>query len=167
LRRTTACAVAAVLAVAGCGDDDEPTADTAARTEPAATTETEPPRATVTAPGPAPTETIPPESPEDQPGGAGDEVPARSIAMFTGRRGEIRPRVVRVPPFIAIRVELRSADGRTYALRFRDRTLRVGGELASRSTVFPGMRAGQTLVGRPAGPTHNGVAVEASAEPGP
>jgi hypothetical protein len=87
--------------------------------------------------------------------------------MFTGRGGEIRPSVIRVPPFIAIRIELRSADGRTYALRFRDRTLRVGGELASRSTVFPGLRRGRALVGRPVAPPRGGVVVEASAEPGP
>ena len=38
-----------------------------------------------------------------------------SQALFTGRGGRLTPRVVRVPPFIAIRVELRSADGATYA----------------------------------------------------
>jgi hypothetical protein len=167
LSRTTACAVAAVLALAGCGGDDEPATDTAARTDTDARTETEAPQATVTAPGPAPTETIPPESPEDQPGGAGDEVPARSIAMFVGSRGRITPSKVRVPPFIAVRVELRSADGRSYALRFRNRTLRVGGAVATRSTVFAGLRAGEGLAGRPVPPTRNGVLVEASAEPGP
>jgi hypothetical protein len=167
LNRVTTCAVAAVLAVAGCGDDEEPTADTAARTETAATTETERPQATVTAPGPAPAETIPPESPEDQPGGAGDEVPARSIAMFTGSGGKIRPPRVRVPPFIAVRVELRSADGRTYALRFRDRVVRAGGGVASQSTVFRGLRPGRVLVGRSIAPPGSDVVVEASAEPGP
>jgi hypothetical protein len=167
LSRATTFAVAAVLAVAGCGDDDEETADTAARTEKTAPTETERPQATVTAPGPPPAETTPLESPEDQPGGAGDEVPARSIAMFTGSDGRIRPARVRVPPFIAIRVELRSADRRTYALRFRDRTLRVGGALASQSAVFSGLRPGRALVGRSITPPGNTVVVEASAEPGP
>jgi hypothetical protein len=153
--------------MAGCGDDEEQATDTDARTETAAKTQTEPPQATVTAPGPAPTETVPPESPEDQPGGAGDEVPARSIAMFTGSGGKISPRVVRVPPFIAVRVELRSADGRTYALRFRKRVLRAGGELTSVSTFFPGLRPGRSLVGRSLARPGAVVRVEASAEPGP
>ena len=59
-------------------------------------------------------------SPEDQPGGAGDEEPARSLALLTGEGGRITPPTVRVPAFISIRVELRSGDGREYGLRFGD-----------------------------------------------
>jgi hypothetical protein len=164
LRRRTIWAVAGALAVAGCGDDDEPATDTGARTAPR--TQTDEPRATVTSPGPSPEETIPRESPEDQPGGAGDEVPARSQALLTGRAGRITPRLVRVPPFISIRVELRSADGQAYSLTFGDRSVRTGPQVASASTVLDGLRPGEAYTGRPGGPG-NTVRIEASAEPGP
>lgn len=109
--------------------------------------------------GPAP-------SPEDQPGGAGDEQPARSLALFSARRGRITPRVIRVPAFISIRIELRSADGRAYGLRFPGKTIRVGRRLESVSTTVAGLRPGRALVGRPTG-AGNRVRVEATAEPGP
>ena len=101
---------------------------------------------------------------EEQEGGAGDEIGASSQALVTGRGGRLSPRVVRVPPFIAVRVELRSADGQTYELRARGRTLRADSDVSSASTSFAGLRPGKRLVltgssGR--------VVVEASAEPGP
>ncbi|HEX2234172.1 MAG TPA: hypothetical protein VHG69_12510 [Thermoleophilaceae bacterium] len=164
MTRRAAWAAVAALAAAGCGEDEE--TDTAARPQTEARTQTEEPRATVTAPGPAPQETIPRESPEDQPGGAGDEVPARSLAMFTARGGRITPRLVRVPPFIAIRAELRSADGRSYAVTFGDRTIRVGPEVSSASTVLDGLRPGKAYTGRVDGAV-NRVLIRADAEPGP
>jgi hypothetical protein len=164
-----------VLVLAGCGDDDD---EGGSRTATQTQTEKSPPAPTVTETQPQqeetepelePTETVepPPEtSPEDAPGGAGDEEPARSLALFTGRGGRITPRVVRVPAFISIRVELRSADGREYALRFGGETVRVSSALGSVSTTFDGLRPGKAIVGIPArgGPK---VRVEATAEPGP
>lgn len=91
-------------------------------------------------------------------------MPARSQALFTGRAGAIRPRLVQVPPFIAIRVELRSADGRAYSLRFGDRSIAVGRDIQTASTVFDGLRPGRRLIG--VGATGR-IVVEASAEPGP
>jgi hypothetical protein len=165
-RRAIWIAVAA-LAVVGCGGDDESDTDTGARTQTTPTTETEEPRATVTSPGPAPEATIPEgESPEDQPGGAGDEVPARSLALLNARGGRISPRVVRVPPFIAIRVELHSNDGRQYSLTFGGRTISVGPRISSASTVLDGLRPGRAHTGTP-GASGNPVRIEASAEPGP
>ena len=166
--------VAAVsLAALGCGGDDEDT-QTGARTdttptetrseETVAETETETEPETETTPGE--TETEPAPAPEEEPGGAGDEEPARSLAMFTGRGGQIVPRTIRVPAFISIRVELRSADGRDYGLRIAGETLNVTGGLGSVSTTFDGLRPGQVLVGTPIGPG-NRVRVEATAEPGP
>jgi len=105
------------------------------------------------------------ENPEAQPGGAGDEEAARAPAMFTGRAGRITPRVVRVPPFLAIAIELRSADGRDYALRFDGFTARAdkrGQSAPERS----GLRPGERLVGKPVGGGPS-VVIEASAEPGP
>jgi hypothetical protein len=166
-------ASAAVLAVAlalgaapGCGDDEEEEPE---RTAAPPATETEG-TAEATAETEAATETAPEEetearSPEDQPGGAGDEVPARSQALFTARGGRIGPPLVRVPAFIAIRVELRSADGRAYSLRIGGRTLRVDGDVDSVSAEFDGLRPGRTLTGVASGGGR--VRVEASAEPGP
>jgi hypothetical protein len=182
----TALAAALVLALAGCGGDDEesaatteapppPTAEpapTATEETEAATGETEAeqpepePEPPETEPEPEPPETEPPVSPEDQPGGAGDEEPARSLALFTGEGGRITPRTVRVPAFISIRVELRSGDGREYGLAFGSDTIRVSGGLSSASTTIDGLRPTEAIVGTPTGPG-NRVRIEATAEPGP
>jgi len=159
--------LAAVLAVSGCGGDDEP-----ASTTPAATAETETNPAettpTETEQQPAPTETAPKTetSPEAMPGGAGDEEPARTLALFTGRGGRISPRLVRVPAFISVQVELRSGDGATYALRFGDTTITAGGQLNSVSTTIDGLRPGESVVGRANGGGTD-VRISATAEPGP
>jgi hypothetical protein len=172
-KRATVVAVAALLALSGCGGDDQDPPSTVSETAPAETeapetatveapTETEPPE-------PEPeteTETAPADSPEEDEGGAGDEEPARTLALFTARGGRITPRVVRVPAFIQVRVELRSADGETYGLRFGDTTITAGGELSSVSTRIDGLRQGEAVVGRPTG-AGNSVRVEATAEPGP
>ena len=161
--------LALVLAAAGCGGDDEPAATT-----PTATAETET-TATMTTPEETPTETAPAEtvpgtetgtSPEDTPGGAGDEEPARTLALFTARAGQIRPRLVRVPAFISVQIELRSADGAAYALRFGDTTIRAGGQINSSSTTIDGLRPGESIVGVPQG-AGNKVRISATAEPGP
>jgi hypothetical protein len=161
-----ACLVAAALAAAGCGGDDEP-----AKTVPAATAETETATTeTMTTPVETHTETTPAEtapstgtgtSPEAAPGGAGDEEPARTLALFTARGGQIRPRLVRVPPFISVQVELRSADGGDYALRFGSVTVKPGA-----GHTFDGLRPGESMMGRPVG-QGNPVTVSATAEPGP
>jgi hypothetical protein len=179
-----ACLLTLVLAVGACSDDDDESAEATATT-PAETTRTE-----ETAPETTPdeteteteveteqepepdtdTETAPSASPEDQPGGAGDEEPARTLAMFTGEDGRIVPRVVRVPAYISVRVELRSADGRPYGLAFATDTsrvrVRVSGALGSVSSTIDGLRPGQAIIGNPIG---NGtpVRIEATAEPGP
>jgi hypothetical protein len=159
--------LAGFSAVSGCGDDDdgstEPSRTTPADTPPAETTPTE------TEPEPVETETEEARtetSPEDVPGGAGDEEPARTLALFTARDGRIIPRVVRVPAFIAVKVELRSADGQTYALRFGDTTITAGGRLSSVATTIDGLRPGEAITGKPAS-QGNPVRIEATAEPGP
>ena len=160
--------LAAVLAGAGCGGDDD-----SATTTPAATGKTE--TSATTTPTDTQTETEPMEtapatqtetSPEDTPGGAGDEEPARTLALFTARNGQIRPRTVRVPAFISVQIELRSADGARYALRFGDVTIRAGGELNSTSTTIDGLRPGESITGVPQG-AGNEVRISATAEPGP
>jgi hypothetical protein len=164
--------IAGLVAIPGCGGDDEGASTAPAGTTQAetATTESAP---TETAQNPsetaeAPSETAPQPTttPEDMPGGAGDEEPARTLALFTARGGRITPRVVRVPPFIQVQVELRSADGQTYGLRFGDTTITAGGELNSVSTRIDGLRRGEAITGTPTG-AGNPVRIEATAEPGP
>ncbi len=166
LRRPAAPALvlALVLSLSGCGDDDEPSGDRP-RTEATDTGAATGKRTNTDRDGAEKTEAAP-ARPEDQPGGAGDEGGARSPAMFTGRGGRIGPRVVRVPPFLAIRVELRSADGREYGLRFGRRTVEAGGAIGSASTTLDGLRPGKSVTGTPVG-GGTPVRIEASAEPGP
>jgi len=181
-RRRAPVVLALLLALAGCGgDDEEPAATTEAAPSPTAEpapTETEAETETETEaeaeePEPEPSEPAeptepaePPASPEDQPGGAGDEEPARALALLTGENGRITPRRVRVPAYISIRVELRSKDGREYGLRFQGANLSVSGGLSSVSTTIDGLRPGEAVVGTPTGPG-NRVRIEATAEPGP
>jgi hypothetical protein len=161
-----------LLALAGCGSDDESEpnaqADTSSTAETTPTTDTES--------NPA-TETLPNDgdgngtgggttAPESQTGGAGDEVPAQTLALFTAENGTITPRTVRVPAYISIRVELRSGDGREYSLTFGDKTIKVPGQLNSASTTFDGLKPGAKLVGMPTGASGK-VVVSATAEPGP
>jgi hypothetical protein len=164
-KRGVALLVAGLVALSGCGGDDEepastkpavtaPTDTELAESVPAETMETTPPEAQ------------PPESPEEVEGGQGDEEPARTLALFTARGGRITPRAIRVPAFISIQVELRSADGETYGLRFGDTTITAGGELNSVATTIDGLRPGEAVFGRPTG-AGNRVRVEATAEPGP
>jgi hypothetical protein len=159
-----ACLAVLVFAATGCGGDEE-NGSPQARTAPSTASETERTQSAT-----APTETTEPSetatSPEQQPGGAGDEEPAHSQALFTGRGGRVKPAVVRVPAYIAIRIELRSADGGGYALRFGNRTLRVDRTVSSASASFSGLRPGKALSGEPVD-GGNRVRVEATAEPGP
>jgi hypothetical protein len=175
-----ALALVLVLAAAGCGGDDEEAETVATSPPPAETTEAE----TEEVPTEPETETeieteteteteietereIETEtSPEDEPGGAGDEEPARSLALFTAENGRVRPRVVRVPAFISIRVELQTNDGGSYGLKIDGRTLQVSGGLASVSSTLDGLRPGDAYVGTLTG-AKGRVRIEATAEPGP
>jgi hypothetical protein len=170
-----ALALALVLAPAGCGDDDEePDAVATSPPTTAETTATEEvptePQATEEEPAPETEPETAPEPPatppEDEPGGAGDEEPARSLALFTGENGQVKPRVVRVPAFISIRVELRTNDGGSYGLKIDGRTLEVSGGLASVSATLDGLRPGDAYMGTLTG-AEGRVRIEATAEPGP
>jgi hypothetical protein len=164
-------ALAAALALPGCDGDDEDEPSAGNRTAPERTAESPAETETETQPTEIDpeTETLPNDgdgtgSPESGTGGAGDEEPARTLALFTGENGRITPRVVRVPAFISVRVELRSADGADYGLTFAGETIKVGGGLASVSTTIDGLRPGAKVVGTGAS---GEVRIEATAEPGP
>jgi hypothetical protein len=166
-----ACLFAGLLAISGCGGDDENGSTTPAATTPAeTTTESTPPETEKQEPMETeeqePDDTEQAETPEERPGGAGHEEPARTLALLTARGGRITPRAVRVPAFISIKVELRSADGETYSLSFGDTTITAGGQLNSVATTLDGLRPGEAIVGRPDG-AGNPVRIEATAEPGP
>jgi hypothetical protein len=166
-RCLAALALAGAALAIGCGGDDDGSAERtpADRSTPATVpTETTPPRTETQSEGEETVGVPGQTSPEEQQGGAGDEVPARSLALITGRGGRLSPRLVQVPPYIAVRVELRSADGARYSLRGRGRSLEAGGDLSSVATTFAGLRPGRSLV--LTGPQGR-VTVEASAEPGP
>jgi hypothetical protein len=168
LRKFPLAVALAALVLAGCGGDDEdkPSVSTVPYSEvvPDATTQTE-----TTAPNPA-TETLPNNGDgtgtgESGTGGAGDEVPAETLALFTGKNGDITPRTVRVPAFISVRVQLRSGDGADYALTFGHQTIKVGDKLTSLGFKLDGLRPGAKVVGLTG--TGKEVTVAATAEPGP
>jgi len=162
------------LGLAACGGDDEDDngatgygagtkteqTDTAATDTPATVAETTETGGEAEGGGAKPPST----SPEDQEGGAGDEVPASSQALITGDGGKLSPGTVHVPAFIAIRVQLRSADGVEYELTGGGKTVKAGGEIESAGTTFDGLRTGEKLV--LSGPQGK-VIVIANAEPGP
>jgi hypothetical protein len=166
--------VGLALALGACGGDDE---DRSSKTEPELTVDqsvtVDKGTDTTTTDVNPETETLPNDGDgngvdtgEDQQGGAGDETPAETLALFTGENGRITPAVVRVPAFIAVRVELRSADGAEYGLTFDGETIKVHGGLGSVSTTIDGLRPGEKLVGTLTGASGT-VRIEATAEPGP
>jgi hypothetical protein len=174
LSKCSAAVLATVFALglAACGGDDE---DDNGTTSSGATTEQTETTATATTPAETTgTETggeaegggakPPSTSPEEQEGGAGDEVPASSQALVTGNGGKLSPGTVHVPAFIAIRVQLRSADGVEYELTGGGKTIKAGGEIESAGTTFDGLRTGEKLV--LSGPQGK-VTIVANAEPGP
>ena len=178
MRLAAALLAALLLLVAGCADDDdetdttptEPVATETSETEtgPEAETETEVETETETETEvETETEIETETSPEDQPGGAGDEEPARSQALFTAAGGRVTPRVVRVPAFISVRVELRARDDDQYILEIEGQRIEVGGPLSSGSVSLDGLRPGDAYVGTLSGNASGRVRVEATAEPGP
>ena len=153
---------AAGLVATGCGGDDDEPERTTAPTAPAETLPapvTTPPPETTPMPGARP-ERHPPAVPEQE----GDEEAIRSEAVFTGRGGRLRPRVVRVPAYIAIRVILRSADGKAYSLAIGGTGMHAGGKQGTDELELDGLLPGRAYRGT--SPEGN-VRVVASAEPGP
>jgi hypothetical protein len=172
LRKLVWLAAVLALALSACGGDEEesPAATETEVTEPESTPTTTTTTTEQAEPNPE-TETLPDDGdgssePENGPGGAGDEEPAQTLAMFTGLGGRITPPVVRVPAYISVRVELHSGDGKAYALTIGGETIEVGGGLGSASTTIDGLRPGARLIGKPKGAS-NDVRIEATAEPGP
>jgi hypothetical protein len=141
--RALALGAAACLALAGCGDDDDG-ADrpaSAPQTLATSTTATTPP-ATVTPPSTAPPGGAEHQGREQDEGG--DEEPIRIPATFTLRGGQLRPRSVSVPAFLAIQVSIRNLDAVTRIVVVRaDRDYRIVVRPRRRAArLVPGQRQG-------------------------
>ena len=156
----------AALAAAGCGGDDEKQSGVSTTPPPQAPATASTPAPTVSTPATTPQAQPPPETgPEDQPGGAGDEEPARVEAALTGRGGKISPREVRVPPYIAVEVTLYSADRRDYEVTVNGKRVTVGSGDRLGSVSLAGLRPNASYTVKSSdGRT---IRVVASAEPGP
>lgn len=135
-----------VAVVAGCGDDgDDPSSGgtpTQRSESPslAPTPEATPPTATAPSAPPPPLDATGPES---QPGGAGDEQPARTAVRVVLDGEGLTPTRVEVPPFLALRVTVRNDLHRTVtvALRGGHRALRIRGR-STRRLNAGGLRHG-------------------------
>ena len=130
-------ALAVVLvALAGCGSDDDPAATPEAST-PAPLPSVAPPTET---PTPTPTATV---DPEDQPGGAGDEEEARVRARFRVTPKGISPPQVSVPAFLAIELVVDSYLAEPFVVRLEGAPpLSVGAGRTARMDV-EGRRPGR------------------------
>jgi hypothetical protein len=108
------------------------------------------------------------KSPESQPGGAGDEKPIATQALFTAKGGRVSPRRIRVPPFIAVSVVLRSVDEKPYTLLVGQKEIAVGEGRTDATLKLDGLRPGAKYIVRPQfGVRPKRIVIVANAEPGP
>jgi hypothetical protein len=162
--------LAGAVVLAGCGGDEEKTV-AGTETSATATTATVPAPTAPTTPPPT-TETTPPEesppttstSPEDQPGGGGDEEPARTELEFRGMKSGVKPRQAGVAPYISVRVTLTSEDGSSHTLTIDGHTAKVGGTRTSAFFTLPGLRPGKSYKGTVDGKP---LRILSTSEPGP
>ena len=156
-----------LLALVGCGGGGSTQTDVAVNSTP---TTPPPPTATTpieTATAPVATQPTPTStSPESQPGGAGDETPISTQALFTGKGGDITPATIRVPPFISVKVVLHSADGASYAIEVAHHELMVDSGHPTATVPLSGLRAGKRYTVDVSGAPET-LAIVANAEPGP
>ena len=124
------------------------------------TSSTSPQSGSQTQPPPATTSTTASRSEEQ----SGDETPISTQALFTGRGGRITPRRIQVPPFIAVTVGLRSADGKTYSIEVNGRGMATNGRAQIK---LPGLRAEDRYLVKNRSGTPATLVIEATAEPGP
>jgi hypothetical protein len=98
-----------VVLAAGCGGDEPTVAPAPTVTATPSATASATPTATATAtPTPTPTATT---SPEDQPGGAGDEEPARVPLEFTLDDSGLKPKTISVPAFLGLELIVHNRTG--------------------------------------------------------
>lgn len=143
-------ALALLAALPGCGGSTPPTVTTVTVTTPTASV----PRGE-----PSP----PPDATTTQ---AGGDQSVRVPAAFTVVAGRLQPRTITVPPFLAVEISVRAADGKPHRLLVRTpaphalavaaggtKAVRIAGLRAGRYAVeLDGRSAGALLVGGDAGP---------------
>jgi hypothetical protein len=171
-------AACSVLAACGGGDDGQGAGQatapaSSATTAPAAPSSTSAPapaqtQTTATAPAQttatAPAQTTATTSPEDQPGGAGDEEPARVPARFVLQAdGSLQPATISVPAFLTIAVSVENRGDAAHQLEVagagvqvaagQEATLTLEGRRAQRLDVLiDGAPKGVLVVGAEPGP---------------
>jgi hypothetical protein len=115
---------------------------------------------------PTPSQTT--TSPEQQPGGAGDETPIATQALFTAKGGKVSPAHVRVPPFIAVKVVLQAKDEKGYTLLVNGKEVAVGEGRTEATLRLDGLRPGAKYVlHNQFGNKPKTLVIVANAEPGP
>jgi ABC-type phosphate transport system substrate-binding protein len=154
--------VAAALAVlAGCGGGGDQSTGTVAATTTTATSSTAVQSGSTSLAPLTTTTSSKSTSNEEQ---SGDEVPISTQALFTGRGGKITPGKIEVPPFIAVTVVLKSADGKTYSIQAKNHGIATNGTARLK---LAGLRAGDRYVIKNNSGTPARLIIEANAEPGP
>jgi hypothetical protein len=172
--RSRAALVIGLLALAGCGGGGGSSGTTAANAPPPSVTTT----TTTPTPSTAPAQTAPKKkkptpsqtttSPEQQPGGAGDETPIATQALFTAKGGKVSPSRIRVPPFIAVKIVLRAADEKGYTLLVNRKEVAVGEGRTEATLRLDGLRPGAKYVlHNQFGNKPRTLVIVANAEPGP
>jgi hypothetical protein len=108
------------------------------------------------------------KNPENQQGGAGDETPIATQALFTAKGGKVSPSRIRVPPFIAVKVVLRAKDEKGYTLVVNGKEVAVGEGRTEATVRLDGLRAGAKYVlHNQFGNKPRTLVIVANAEPGP
>jgi hypothetical protein len=136
VRVASALALGALLvAAAGCGGKGGATSGASGPARPS----------TTAAPSRGRTATAPPPRRARRHPVPGGEQPARVRATFIVRGRRLTPRVVSVPPFLAVRVSAAAADGRSHVVTIAaDRIYRlVVGPSRRAAVVLPGQRPGR------------------------
>jgi hypothetical protein len=166
--------VLALLALAGCGGGGSKTTSTTAvsSTPPATETTNDLTQSirtsTTPAPKPKAKKKQQKKSPESQPGGAGDETPIATQALFTAKGGKVSPSRVRVPPFIAVKIVLRGVDEKGYTLLVSGKEVAVGEGRTEATLRLDGLRPGAKYVlHNQFGNKPRTLTIVANAEPGP
>lgn len=163
---------AALLALAGCGgggskststtSSPPPTQSVASTPQPqtnGAGTATPEIQTTTTAPPKTQTTTSPASN-------SGGQTPIYTQVLFTGSGGDITPATIRVPPYIAVRVELKSGDGASYGVSVNHHTLRVDSSTPAATVQLRGLRPGARYAVEVSGAPER-LSIVANAEPGP